>query len=172
MDDSTDGAPFETKPVANRKRRVFHVLSRINGWSLVIAGFASLGISAYANAMAGLLISLAVTFHGLLELVLSKKGVTGEAKPATRWMALNQLALAASLSLYFAYQTTTLNEEALIEQLLSSPVYDVLLVYPEALRLQLIDSLPAMAGTFYVVAAVVSWLFCGGTAVYYWSCGK
>ncbi len=87
-------------------------------------------------------------------------------------MALDQLGLATSLSLYFAYQMRVLDAEAMMTSLVNSPLYEVLLMYPEDLRLQLLDSLPSMLGVFYLVAAVVSWIFCGGTAIYYWSQGS
>jgi hypothetical protein len=29
-----------------------------------------------------------------------------------------------------------------------------------------------MLGVFYIAVAVVSWIFCGGTALYYWSQGR
>jgi len=87
-------------------------------------------------------------------------------------MAFNQLGLATSLSLYFAYQMSVLEPEVLIASLLESPLYDVLLMYPEDLRLKLLDGLPKMLGVFYIAVAVVSWIFCGGTALYYWSQGR
>jgi len=110
--------------------------------------------------------------HGILEIVLSKRSVAGDLKSCSRRMAFNQLGLATSLSLYFAYQMSVLEPEVLIASLLESPLYDVLLMYPEDLRLKLLDGLPKMLGVFYIAVAVVSWIFCGGTALYYWSQGR
>ena len=135
-------------------------------------GTLSLGISAYAGGWAGVIISMALILHGILEIVLSKRSVAGDLKSCSRRMAFNQLGLATSLSLYFAYQMSVLEPEVLIASLLESPLYDVLLMYPEDLRLKLLDGLPKMLGVFYIAVAVVSWIFCGGTALYYWSQGR
>jgi hypothetical protein len=148
------------------------VLSLLNGWGLVVVGTLSLGISAYAGGWAGVIISMALILHGILEIVLSKRSVAGDLKSCSRRMAFNQLGLATSLSLYFAYQMSVLEPEVLIASLLESPLYDVLLMYPEDLRLKLLDGLPKMLGVFYIAVAVVSWIFCGGTALYYWSQGR
>lgn len=170
--DRTESNAGESGPNPSRRRRTFHILSRLNGWSLVIVGILSMGISIFAGGWAGVIISVALVLHGVYEIVLSKRSEAGELKSPTRRMALNQLGLATNLSLYFAYQMRVLDAENLIASLLDSPLYDILLMYPEDLRLQLIESLPVMTGMFYLVAAVVSWIFCGGTAVYYWSQGR
>ncbi len=172
MLDATDSR-FE-KPGANQghSRRTFHVLSLINGWSLVIVGTLSLGISAYAGGWAGVIVSIALCFHGIYEIILSKRSALGKLKSCSRRMAFNQLGLATSLSLYFAYQISVLEPDVLIVTLLESPLYDVLLIYPEDLRLKLLDKLPKLLGVFYLVVAAVSWIFCGGTALYYWNQGR
>ena len=172
MLDATDSRAGEQGPIPGRSRRAFHVLSLLNGWSLVVVGTLSLGISAYAGGWAGVIISMALILHGILEIVLSKRSVAGDLKSCSRRMAFNQLGLATSLSLYFAYQMSLLEPEVLIASLLESPLYDVLLMYPEDLRLKLLDGLPKMLGVFYIAVAVVSWIFCGGTALYYWSQGR
>lgn len=172
MVDASESEAGESDPVPSRSRKVFHMLSRLNGWSLVVVGVLSLTISAYAGGWAGIIISLALLLHGVYEIVLSKRSETGELKSRARRMALNQLGLATSLSLYFAYQMRVLDTEAMIVSLVDSPLYDILLMYPEDLRIQLLDMLPTMLGVFYLVAALVSWIFCGGTAFYYWSQGR
>ncbi len=172
MVDAAESETEEPETVPSRSRKVFHALSRLNGWSLVVVGVLSLAISAYSGGWAGMVISLALLLHGVYEIVLSKRSETGELKGPARRMALNQLGLATSLSLYFAYQMRVLDADVLMASLVKSPLYDALLLYPEDLRLQLLDSLPTILGAFYLVAAVVSWIFCGGTAVYYWSQGK
>lgn len=169
---ATESAAGKPESIPSRSRRVFHVLSRLNGWSLAIVGVLSLAVSAYARGWAGIIISLALLLHGAYEIVLGKRAESGELKSSARRMAWNQLGLATSLSLYFAYQMSVLDSEALIVSLLDSPLYDILLLYPEGLRLQLLDSLPMMLGIFYLAAAVISWIFCGGTAIYYWSRGR
>jgi hypothetical protein len=67
---------------------------------------------------------------------------------------------------------SVLEPDVLIASLLESPLYDALLMYPEDLRLKLLDGLPKMLGVFYIVVAAVAWIFCGGTALYYWSQGR
>ncbi len=172
MLDATSSRVGEPGPKPGRSSRAFRVLSLLNGWGLVVVGTLSLGISAYAGGWAGVIISMALILHGILEIVLSKRSVAGDLKSCSRRMAFNQLGLATSLSLYFAYQMSVLEPEVLIASLLESPLYDVLLMYPEDLRLKLLDGLPKMLGVFYIAVAVVSWIFCGGTALYYWSQGR
>ncbi len=172
MEDAIEGAVAKEPPHFNRKLRIFRLLSRVNGWSLVLVGLVSFGISVYAGSIAGTLISAALALHGALELGLSKKAAAGEWKSATRRMAFNQVALAVSLSLYFAYQIITLDEEALMTQLAASPIYDILLLYPVDLRYEIIESLPFLIGLFYGVAALISWIFCVATAIYYWTQGR
>lgn len=87
-------------------------------------------------------------------------------------MAFNQIGLATSLSLYFAYQMSVLESNVLIASLIETPLYDALLIYPEYLRLKLLDGLSKMLGIFYIVVAAVAWIFCGGTVLYYWIQGR
>lgn len=147
----------------------FRLLSAINGWSLVVVGSLSLLVSLIATAWAGVLISLAAATHGALELFLRNRVFGGDRVQAVRWLALNQLGLAASLSLYFAFQVMVFDDEAVYRALMASPLSEALFLYPEPMRSQLIDSLPFLVGLFYAIAAGVSWLVCGGTAIFYWS---
>ena len=126
-------------------------------------------VSSIATAWAGALVSLAVALHGGIELYLRKRALGGDHSQSVRRMALNQLGLAITLSLYFGYQVIILDDKAVYETVMTSPLSDVLLVYPEPLRSQLIDSLPFLVRIFYAIAAGVSWLVCGGTAIFYWS---
>ena len=87
-------------------------------------------------------------------------------------MAFNQIGLATSLSLYFAYQMSVLESNVLIASLIETPLFDALLIYPEYLRLKLLDGLSKMLGIFYIVVAAVAWIFCGGTVLYYWIQGR
>ena len=135
-------------------------------------GTLSLGISAYAGDWAGVIVSMALILHGTLEIVLSKRSVADDLKSCSRRMAINQIGLATSLSLYFVYQMSGLEPDVLIASLIESPLYDALLMYPEDLRLKLLDGLPKMLGVFYIVVAAVAWIFCGGTALYYWIQGR
>ena len=121
---------------------------------------------------AGGIVSMALILQGTLEIVLSKRSVADDLKSCSRRMAINQIGLATSLSLYFAYQMSVLEPDVLIASLLESPLYDALLMYPEDLRLKLLDGLPKMLGVFYIVVAAVAWIFCGGTALYYWIQGR
>lgn len=155
-----------------RSRRIFRMLSRVNGWSLVVVGGLSFVVSGVAVAVAGMAVSLALILHGVFEIVLSKRTEESSIRSATRKMAFNQIGLAVSLTLYFSYQTIVLDGDALVMRLLASPVYDLLLMYPEDFRIWLIESLPSMVGVFYLLVALVSWVFCAGTAVYYWNHGR
>ncbi|RPF74559.1 MAG: hypothetical protein CBC31_010635 [Verrucomicrobia bacterium TMED71] len=172
MLDATDSRAEERGPIPGRSRSAFHVLSLLNGWSLFVVGTLSLGISAYAGGWAGVIVSMALILHGTLEIVLSKRSVADDLKSCSRRMAINQIGLATSLSLYFAYQMSGLEPDVLIASLIESPLYDALLMYPEDLRLKLLDGLPKMLGVFYIVVAAVAWIFCGGTALYYWIQGR
>jgi len=147
---------------------VFRMLSAVDGWSLVTVGGISLIVSLIATAWAGALVSLAVALHGAMELFLRKRALEGGQSGAVRRMALNQLGLAISLSLYFGYQLIILDDNAVYQTLMTPPLSDVLLLYPEPMRSQLIDSLPLLVRFFYAIATGVSWLACGGTAIYYW----
>ena len=151
---------------------IFRLLSALNGWSLVCLGGISLIVSSIAMAWAGILVSVAATLHGIFELVLRKKMQGENSGSVSRRMALNQLGLAASLSLYFAYQVSSLDEDALMTLLLKSPLYDALLMYPDEIRIQFMETLPRMVGLFYVAVAGITWLVCGATAIYYWRQGK
>lgn len=146
--------------------KLFRIVSGINGWSLVVVGGLSLSISLISSAWAGVAISLAAVFHGFAELVLRKRVLRGDSG-AARWMALNQIGLAASLSVYFTYQFVTLDGEALSASMKSPPLSDLLMLYSEPTRSQLVDTLPHLVGAFYALVAGVSWVVCGGTAIYY-----
>lgn len=155
-----------------RENSLFRVLSGTSGWSLLAVGLLSLGVSIYANALAGICVSLAVTLHGTLELLLRKR-VLSEFRPSgLRSLSLNQLGLAASASLYFAYQAIALDVNALYAMATKPPIADALALYPEELRLQVMDALPFLAGMFYAIAAAVTWIACGVTALYYWRLGS
>ena len=93
----------EGQMAATKKDRVFLALSGINGWSLVVAGTASLLIAAIARSSAGILISLALLGHGSLELRFRKTASENGDRSQGRRMAFNQMGLAASVSLYLAY---------------------------------------------------------------------
>ncbi len=161
-----------TRSNMSARPSLFRLISAVNGWSLVVAGGLSLIVSLFATAWAGVLVSLAAAAHGTFELLLRKK-MAGEDRVAiARRMALNQLGLAASLSLYFAYQFATLDAAALSEMILKSPLYDELVLYSDLTGIQIFSSLPTIVGVSYAVAAAVAWLVCGGTALYYWLQGK
>ena len=153
---------------ATKKDRVFLALSGINGWSLVIAGTASLLIAAIARSSAGILISLAILGHGSLELRFRKTASENGDRSQGRRMAFNQMGLAASVSLYLAYQTLILEPTMVIESLMRPPVSDVLKLYPLDMRTWIIQSSPRFVGTFYALAAVISWIVCGANAAFYW----
>ena len=153
---------------ATKKDRVFLALSGINGWSLVVAGTASLLIAAIARSSAGIFISLAILGHGSLELRFRKTASENGDRSQGRRMAFNQMGLAASVSLYLAYQTLILEPTMVIESLMRPPVSDVLKLYPLDMRTWIIQSSPRFVGTFYALAAVISWIVCGATAAFYW----
>jgi len=150
------------------KDRWFLALSGINGWSLVLAGAVSLLLSLFADSVPGILISLAIGGHGLLELRFRKFASQNGDRSQGRRMAFNQMALATSISLYLAYQALSLDPDAVIESLMRPPVYDILSLYPVDLRTWIIQSAPRMIGSFYAIAAGVSWVVCGATAAFYW----
>ena len=155
-----------------KENRFFRFLSGISGWSLLGVGLLSLGISLYANAMAGMCISLAVCIHGSLELLIRRRVLEHFSPGGLRGLALNQLGLAASASLYFAYQSINLDVNALYALALKPPISEALALYPEDLRRQIMDGLPFLAGLFYVIAAAATWVACGLTALYYWRLGR
>ena len=111
---------------------------------------------------AGVIVSMALILQGTLEIVLSKRSVADDLKSCSRRMAFNQIGLATSLSFYFAYQMSVLEPNVLIASLLETPLYDALLMYPEDLRLKLLDGLPKMLGVFYIFVAAVAWIFYEG----------
>jgi|GEM_PF-609383 hypothetical protein len=150
------------------KDRWFFALSGINGWSLVFAGAVSLLLSLFAGSLPGILISLVIGGHGLLELRFRKFASQKGDRSQGRRMAFNQVALATSISLYLAYQALSLEQDVVIESLMRPPVYDILRLYPIDLRTWIIQSAPGMIGSFYAIAAVVSWVVCGATAAFYW----
>ena len=158
----------EVQMAATKKDRLFLALSGINGWSLVVAGTASLLIAAIARSSAGILISLAILGHGSLELRFRKTASENGDRSQGRRMAFNQMGLAASVSLYLAYQTLILEPTIVIESLMRPPVSDVLKLYPLDMRTWIIQSSPRFVGTFYALAAVISWIVCGATAAFYW----
>ena len=163
-----NGDHREGQIAATKKNRVFLALSGINGWSLVVAGTASLLIAAIARSSAGILISLALLGHGSLELRFRKTASENGDRSQGRRMAFNQMGLAASVSLYLAYQTLILEPTMVIESLMRPPVSDVLKLYPLDMRTWIIQSSPRFVGTFYALAAVISWIVCGATAAFYW----
>ena len=83
-------------------------------------------------------------------------------------MAWNQIGLAASVSIYLAYQVSVLDEELVMALLVESPVYALLEMQPASMRQDMLDLMPAMVGLTYMLAALATWVVCIGTAVYYW----
>tara|TARA_Y100000814_G_scaffold291312_1_gene267482 strand:- start:107 stop:631 length:525 start_codon:yes stop_codon:yes gene_type:complete len=158
----------EGQMAATKNDRVFLALSGINGWSLVFAGAVSLLIAAIARSLAGVLISLAVLGHGSLELRFRKAASENRDGSRGRTMAFNQMGLAASVSLYLAYQALILEPTAVIEALMRPPVSDALNLYPLDMRRWIIHSSPRFIEAFYALAAAISWIVCGATAAFYW----
>ncbi|MAM90052.1 MAG: hypothetical protein CMI15_01070 [Opitutaceae bacterium] len=158
----------EQRAAEKGKDRLFLALSGINGWSLVVAGMVSLLISGFARSLSGIIISLAILIHGSLELSFRKTASERGDRFQGRRMAFNQMGLATSVSLYLAYQAFSLEPDAVVEALMRPPIYDVLVLYPLDVRTWLIQSAPKMIGSFYALAAIVSWIVCGATAAFYW----
>jgi len=163
-----NGDHREGQMAATKKDRVFLALSGINGWSLVVAGTVSFLIAAIPRSLEGVLISSAILGHGSLELRFRKTARENGDRSQGRRMAFNQMGLAASVSLYLAYQSLILEPTVVIESLMRPPVSDVLNLYPLDMRTWIIQSSPRFVGTFYALAAVISWIVCGATAALYW----
>lgn len=136
-----------------------------------MAGALSLLIALFAISLPGILIALAVLGHGSLELRLRLIAKKNGDRSLGRAMAFNQVGLATSISLYLAYQILSLDPNAVIEALMRPPVYDILRLYPEEMRVWIIQSSPRLIGSFYTLAAFISWIVCGATAMYYWPRG-
>ncbi len=154
-----------------RENGLFCLLSGLSAGSLLVVGAISLTLSIYTQAAAGILISLAICGHGWMERLLRRRALRGE-ELGLRLLALNQLGLAASVSLYLGYQALNLDIDALYALALNPPVANALALYPDELRLRIMDALPFLAGLFYVIAAAATWIACLATSIYYWRCRR
>lgn len=167
MDDSATAEKDRKGVSASQRVRLFYILSGINGWSLLVVGILSLGLSLFVGAVSGILVSIAIAIHGSLELTFRGRCRRTNSYSVAKRLAWNQLGLATLVSLYLGYQALSLDESAVLNALINSPAYEILMLYPEELRLQMMESLPLMIGVFYALAAVLTWIVCVATAVYY-----
>ncbi len=153
-------------------RNYFSLVSALSGFSLLGFGTLSLALSLFFWSPSGILVSLAVLVHGLLEIRFRKAAISGFEPNALGKMAWNQLALAVSISLYALWHIFTTDPE-ILENLLQQPlIQTVFNLYPIELRLTLIDALPRIVTVFYLLVIFVIWLGCGATAIYYWKQSK
>ncbi len=165
MDVGSENAGTGAEPKGNR---LFLFLSGLSGWSLAIVGGLSLVVSSFIGSLAGVLVSIALVGHGAFELRLRRAFQSTGIPLVGRKMGWNQVGLAASVSVYLAYQVSVLDEELVMALLVESPVYAILEMQPEGLRQDMIELMPAMVGVTYMLAALATWIVCIGTAFYYW----
>ncbi len=145
----------------------FSLVSGASGFSLVGFGFISLIISLWFWSLSGLFVSLAVFIHGFLEVRFRKQALNQGRWIQVRKMAWNQLALAASISLYSLWHMLTADPD-LLRDLLNRPlVQSALNLYPVEFRIHLFNALPRIITIFYLLVILVAWLGCGSTAFYY-----
>lgn len=147
-------------------------MTALSGGSLLLCGLASLLLSTALWSPSGLLIGAALSLHGAFELTQRKRVLRDGDSAAIRRLAWNQLALAASVSLYLAWQISIIDRAAIHAMLQSGPVSSVLELYPQETAQVLERNLPAAIGLFYSIAMLATVVGCIGMALYYRRSGR
>lgn len=146
----------------------FSAVSLLSGLSLFGFGFVSLLIVAIWFCWLGLFISWALILHGILELVARHRILAKEDEGAVKLIIGNQLALAASISIYalgmMFFQETASSEELMNGELIQQAIG----LYPEEISSSVEEIVPFVTTIFYGAVLVIAWLGCGSTAFYYY----
>ena len=113
---------------ANRAAAPFWLkfVSLLSGGSLLLFGLASVLLSTVFWSWPGLLVGLAMAVHGGLELRFRQRLISGRERRAAKILAINQLALGLTLTLYLATQIVGL-EGAAVEEALRGDLIQSLL---------------------------------------------
>lgn len=146
---------------------MFKTFSALSGGSLVVFGIASLVLSLWWSSAFGVVISVAILGHGIVELAARKRLLEKTSAKGAKVMIANQLALAMSVSLYAGWQVYVTDPEMIRNAMESPLVAQALSLYPPD-TLLLIDAwLPRIILGFYFLVIAIVWLACAATAVYY-----
>lgn len=143
------------------------IVAALSGGSLVFFGGVSLLISALSRSLPGGLVSLAVLGHGVVELMARYRFLKAFEPTSGRCLWINQLVLAANITVYAFWQLHQLSDEAIAKLMAHPNVQELLALYPIESRSYLMDMLPMMSRLLYVAVIGVAWLGCGVTAYYY-----
>lgn len=148
------------------------ILALISGASLAGFGAISLIVSVFSLSLIGMAVSCLLLIHGIVELTWRRRLASGEARKASRAMAINQVGLACSVTLYAAWQIVALDPGEVRRLLLRPAVRPVFEMYPPSLQADLWQNLPAYVQLLYGLVIAVAWIGCLATAVYYWLQGR
>jgi hypothetical protein len=147
-------------------RKWIRQTSGLNGWSVtVIAGLFTVA-SLIGWSPVGVIIGLAVTGAGGMELHGRRRLATGQ--PGARdWMAGSQLWLLTCVLVYAAYRLLGFDWGAPLSDLSPEEVRQLSIV--TGFHGDFLGQLVSMLfGTIYVVVAAVTLVYQGGLGLYYW----
>lgn len=144
------------------------MLSAVSAWSLLLFGAGSLLVSCFGGTFVGGLVGLGLLVHGGIELRLRLRLIETQAIVAARWLAYNQLALAATILFYLGWQVLGWDSDALDAVLAREPIAGLLQMFPPEVVETLRRDLPLAVLGSYGLAAVSVLLGCLGMAAMYW----
>ncbi len=147
-------------------------VSGLSGWSLVGFGLASVVLATVFWTWAGVLVGLAMLGHGGLELWQRRRLLADGVAGAANWMAANQLALGATLTVYLASQSFGLDEGAVDAALQGDLAQGLLASLPAGAEAELRERVVALAGILVVALVAALWIGCAATALGYWRYGR
>ncbi len=140
----------------------------VNGASMVVLGGISLLMTLPPPLIAGFWVSIAVLMHGGIEWKYSRRLSKREIFILTK-MAVNQLLLACSISIYAVWKLIFFDKDSLFEVLEAPMIKNALSLLSGEEQKMLTDVFPWMVQMVYVLIIPVVWLGCGGLAWYYWA---
>lgn len=158
--------------MAKRAGGSLAALSATSCWSLIVFGAASLAISLIAFSLPGILIGAALLAHGVYERLQRKRFFGASEAGAARLLGWNQVALAASVSLYLGWQAAAIDATELRAVLLREPVKSALELYPPEIAQRLVDRLPQYVAGFYGLTMLVAVFGCLAMAALYFRAGR
>lgn len=148
------------------------LLSALSGWTLALCGGISLAISVAFLSWVGIAMGAALLAHGIVELRLRRKFFGPGGAPAARAMGWNQIALAATITAYAAFQYAQFDAEAFAQALQSDSVGQLSQLYGVDLAATLQEKGPRLIAAFYLAVAGAAWFGCFLTALCYWRAGQ
>lgn len=144
------------------------VISILNGSGMIVLGGVSLLMTLPPPLTAGFWVSIAVLMHGGIEWKCSRRLSLGKYS-VLKGLAVNQMALACSISAYALWKLIFFDKGSLAEVFKSPMVQQYLSFFSAEEQKMLYDVFPGMVQLIYILLIPTVWLGCGGLAWYYWT---